>query len=69
MANQRISLKCVCGAEEQFAKRYGMEFMMIGQDPAKALQDFFNAHGDCAGYGKPDHFTLDYECQRDYDYD
>lgn len=63
MANQRMSLKCVCGEERYLAKRFGRGYCIWVDDREgylDKLEEFFELHAAC-GEGSFDHFTISYE--------
>lgn len=63
MANQRISIRCVCGAEMYLAKRFGEAFYTNeARDYHQTLDEFFQQHAWCAN--SMDHFEISYEHNR-----
>jgi hypothetical protein len=60
MANNRMSLKCVCGAERYLAKRYGDGYY-VSTSPdeyVSKMDEWLDEHAFC---GNMDHFTISYE--------
>jgi hypothetical protein len=70
VANNRLQLKCVCGAERFLAKRFGDGYYVPELEGGDAqyverLNQFLTEHAWCEG--NQDHFTISYEISPDSD--
>lgn len=71
MANNRLQLKCICGAERFLAKRFGDGYYVPEVEGGDAgyverLNQFFTEHAWC-GARTQDHFTISYESEPGWD--